>query len=100
MSFLSENNTHLTHLICSFAEGNCTTAELQELSALNERVPTIRQQAMSGLRMHRMLQTLPKPKLSENFDSQMAAKFALELERETQHANQTHLADIGQLQAD
>ena len=86
MSFTLQPNL-LDSIINDYTEGQLSTAELQSFSELKERDSSIRRTAEAGLRIRRLLAKLTDVKCRPGFDQRMAAKFALELEREVKENN-------------
>jgi hypothetical protein len=86
MSFTLQPNL-LDGIINDYTEGKLSTAELQSFSELKEKDASIRQTAEAGIRIRRLLGKLTDVKCRSGFDQRMAAKFALELEREVTERN-------------
>lgn len=77
----------LVEFINDFAEGNLSRAELEAFSELQDRDVNIRITAQSGIRVRKYLKNTKKIKARPGFDQRMAARFAMELQRETQDLN-------------
>lgn len=86
MSFTLQPNP-LDCIINDYTEGKLSTAELQSFSELKEQDNSIRKKAEAGIRIRRLLAKLTDVKCRPGFDQRMAAKFALELEREVKEGN-------------
>ncbi len=82
-----KNDALLDEFINDFAEGSLTRAELQAFSELQNQDEEIRIQAQCGIRVRNYLKNLKRVKARPGFDQRMAAKFAMELQRETVEQN-------------
>lgn len=88
---LKSQHTLLEDFIADFAEGKLSKPELQAFSELQESDPEIRKMAQSGIRVHNKLRNLKKVTARPGFDQRMAAKFAMELEREVKANNRNRI---------
>lgn len=88
---LKSQNSLLEDFIADFSEGKLSKPELQAFSELQESDPEIRKMAQSGIRIHHRLRNLKKVVARPGFDQRMAAKFAVELEREVQVKNKNKI---------
>jgi|AntRauTorckE6833_2_1112554.scaffolds.fasta_scaffold05422_2 hypothetical protein len=86
MSYTLQSNL-LDRFINDFAEGELSSAELQSFSELQERDESVRLTAQSGIMVRKYLKNLKPVKCRPGFDQRMAAKFAVELEREVIERN-------------
>jgi hypothetical protein len=77
----------LDRFINDFTEGKLSSAELQSFSELQEQDEAVRLTAQSGIKVRKYLERLPSVVCQPGFDQRMAAKFALELEREVTQRN-------------
>lgn len=77
----------LDEFINDFVEGELSNSELQSFSELQNRDVSIRSTAQSGVRVRKYLKNLRTVKCRPGFDQRMAAKFAVELEREVIERN-------------
>lgn len=81
------NTNLLDEFVNDFAEGKLTKAELESFSELQDNNPALKRKAYSGMLARKNVMQLPKTKCRPGFDQRMAAKFALELEREVKLLN-------------
>ena len=86
MSYTLPSNL-LDRFINDYTEGRLSTAELQSFSELKENDKQIRDTARAGIQIRRCLKSLQPVACRPGFDRRMAAKFALELEREIVEQN-------------
>jgi hypothetical protein len=86
MSYTLQSNL-LDGFINDFTEGKLSSAELQSFSELQEKDESVRLTAQSGIKVRKYLKNLKSVTCSSGFDQRMAAKFALELEREVIERN-------------
>lgn len=99
MSFKQHSNL-LEEFVNDFAEGKLSKAELQSFSELQEQDSELQRYARSGMRARKNLRRLPKIGCRPGFEQRMAAKFAMELEREvhvanrSMHAKKSSIADV------
>lgn len=77
----------LEEFINDFAEGKLSNAELQAFSELQNSDKSIRATAQAGIQVRKYMKKLNPVKCRPGFDQRMAAKFALELEREIVERN-------------
>lgn len=82
-----EKNTILTGFLLDYSENRLTIPELNAFNDLMEVSADLKREAESGKGVTAMLKTLPRVKASEHFDRRMAARFAMELEREVTEKN-------------
>lgn len=81
----------LDQFINDFVEGKLSNAELQSFSELQNSDESIRATAQSGVRVRKYMKNLKSVKCRPGFDKRMAAKFAVELEREVIERNKNRL---------
>lgn len=86
MSYTLPSNL-LDRLINDYTEGNLSNPELQAFSELILTDNEIRETAQAGIMIRRYLKNLRPVTCRPGFDQRMAAKFALELEREIAQKN-------------
>lgn len=86
MSYKIHTNL-LEGFINDFAEGKLSNAELQAFSELQNSDDSIRATAQAGIRIRKYMKNLKSVNCRPGFDQRMAAKFALELEREVIERN-------------
>lgn len=77
----------LDEFINDFTEGKLSKVELQAFSELQNSDEQIRRMAQSGVKVRKYLKVLKPVGCRPGFDQSMAAKFALELEREVIERN-------------
>lgn len=82
-----EKSTILTEFILDYSDNNLTDSELSAFKELMSSSKVICKAAVNGKNIRRAMASLPKRKASKRFDQKMAAKFAMELERETSKNN-------------
>lgn len=86
-------NEHLLdEFINDFAEGRLTKAELESFSEVQNADPDIRSEAQVAIRIRNHLKNLRMVKCRPGFDQRMAAKFAMELEREVRDHNTNRIS--------
>lgn len=86
MSYTSQSNV-LESIINDFTEGKLSDAELRSFSELQDKDESVRLTAQSGIKVRKYLKNLKFMTCRPGFDQRMAAKFALELEREMVEKN-------------
>lgn len=86
------NDNLLDQFINDFAEGRLTKAELEAFSEVQDLNPEVRREAQSGIRVRKYLKNLKPIGCRPGFEQRMAAKFALELEKEVASKNQSLLS--------
>ena len=91
MSYTLPSNL-LDRFINDYAEGILSKAELQSFSELKEQDLEIQKKASAGIAVRKYLQNLKPVGCRPEFDQRMAAKFAMELERETAKRNRERIA--------
>ena len=91
MNFTIKSDEILDGFIIDFAESNLSKFELQAFSELKEVNPEIKKMAHTGLRVHTLLKRSRKVKANEDFDKRMAAKFAMELQKEEIQLNKERI---------
>jgi len=77
----------LDRFINDYTEGKLSTGELQAFSELQEMDAEVRKTARAGIKVRKYLRNLKAVSCRPGFDQRMAAKFALELEREVAEKN-------------
>lgn len=77
----------LDRIINDYTEGMLSTAELQSFSELQQINDEVRETARAGVSIRKYLRNLKPVSCRSGFDRRMAAKFALELEREVTEKN-------------
>lgn len=82
-----EKSTILTEFILDYSENKLTDSELSAFKELMNSSKVISKAALNGKNIRRAIASLPKRKAGKQFDQKMAAKFAMELERETAENN-------------
>ncbi|MDZ7757332.1 hypothetical protein [Rhodohalobacter sp.] len=82
-----EKSTLLTDFILDYSENRLTGSELSAFKELMNSSKVVCKAAVNGKNIRRAMATLPKRKVSKRFDQKMAARFAMELERETTENN-------------
>ena len=82
-----EKSTLLTEFILDYSENKLTGSELSAFKELMNSSKVIGKAAVNGKNIRSAMAALPKQKVSKRFDQKMAAKFAMELERETAENN-------------
>jgi len=86
MSYTLPSNL-LDRFINDYTEGRLSTAELRSFSELKENDKQIRETARAGIEIRRCLNNLKPVGCRPGFDRRMAARFALELERDVTRQN-------------
>lgn len=86
MSYSLQSNV-LDSIINDFTEGKLSAAELRSFSELQDKDESVRLTAQSGIKVRKYLKNLNLVACRPGFDQRMAAKFALELEREVVEGN-------------
>lgn len=81
----------LDRIINDYAEGILSKAELQSFSELKEQDLEIQKKASAGITVRKYLKNLKPVGCRPGFDQRMAAKFAMELERETSMRNRVRI---------
>jgi hypothetical protein len=87
MSTKSSENPILRGFILDYAENKLTRPELASFTEVMACTPEIRIPAKRSRAIRQMLGRLPRIKARDGFEQRMAARFALELERETVKSN-------------
>ncbi|WP_340102980.1 hypothetical protein [Rhodohalobacter sp. 8-1] len=93
MSYTLQSNV-LDSIINDFTEGKLSVAELRSFSELQDSDDSIRLVAQSGIKVRKYLKNLKKVQCRPGFDQRMAAKFAIELEREVTERNKNRRSHI------
>jgi hypothetical protein len=88
-----EKSTLLTEFILDYSENKLTGPELSAFKELMNNSKVVCNAAVNGKNIRRAMAALPKRKVSNRFDQKMAAKFAMELERETTENNAKRVGD-------
>ncbi|MFO7799008.1 hypothetical protein [Rhodohalobacter sp.] len=88
-----EKSTLLTEFILDYSENKLTDSELSAFKELMNSSKVVCKAAVNGKNIRRAMSSLPKRKAGKRFDQKMAAKFAMELERETAENNANKVAD-------
>ncbi|WP_069131410.1 hypothetical protein [Rhodohalobacter halophilus] len=86
-------DTQITSFLLDYSENQLSRAELQSFESLMDLTPELKREAMIGRRVHLALQSLPKKGVRSGFDQRMAARFAMELDRETAQQNRSRIVD-------
>lgn len=86
MNYRLPNNL-LDRFINDYTEGKLSTGELQAFSELQEMDAEVRKTALAGMKIRKYLRNLKGVNCRPGFEQRMAAKFALELEREVAEKN-------------
>lgn len=86
MSYKLPSNL-LDRFINDYTEGQLSFAELQSFSELQENNEKVRETARAGIAVRKYLKRLKPVNCRPGFDRRMAAKLAIELERETKEMN-------------
>lgn len=86
------NDSLLDQFINDFAEGRLSKGELEAFSEIQNTNPAIRAQAQAGIRVRKYLKNLRKVNSRPGFDQRMAAKFAMELEKEVNMNNKKRIS--------
>ena len=86
MSYTLPSNL-LDRLINDYTEGKLSNPELQAFSELILTDKEIRETAQAGMMIRKCLKNLKPVPCRPGFDQRMAAKFALELEKEVAQKN-------------
>jgi len=88
-----EKSTPLTDFILDYSENRLKGSELSSFKELMKSSKVVFKEAVNGKNMRRAMASLPKRKTGKRFDQKMAARFALELERETAENNRKRVGD-------
>lgn len=89
--FPKSENLQLTSFLLDYTDDQLSEAELKSFQSLLDYSPKLRKEATDGKSIRNALRTIPKKGVQPGFDQRMAAKFAMELERETTERNRSRI---------
>lgn len=84
-------NTIITDFTLDFSDNALSDAEVKAFREVMSRSSEIRISAEGGKSISGLLGKLPAKKAAPGFSQRMSARFALELQRETDEANRTRI---------
>lgn len=90
-----EDNRILTGFLLDYSENRLSATELSAFKELLDSSADLKREADHAKGVSSMLKSLPKVKAGKNFDRKMAARFALELEREVIEKNSRRIGKTG-----
>lgn len=94
MNVKFENDEIITDFILKFADSTLSKPELASFTELMAQNRNIRKQAFTNWYIKSAFSFLKPVRCSKRFDQKMAAKFSLELERETTEKNRNRTEQI------
>lgn len=86
-------NTQITSFLLDYCDNLLSNAELESFESLMELFPEIERKAKAGKQIRQALRKIPRKGVKPGFDQRMAARFSMELERETAQNNANRIGD-------